>query len=187
MQESRIVYFEKNENTTDTTLQLARERAEALGIRQIVVASGGSTALKAAELFQPVEAKVVGVTLHAGTWAEYGEPDWDKITAARQLGAQFVTATHPLMGNVDSAVRAKFGGISYSELMAHTLYMFSQGMKVAVEVTLAAADAGLIDVSREVIAVAGTNRGADTAIVAKPAYTTNCFDFAIREILCMPR
>jgi len=59
-------------------------------------------------------------------------------------------------------------------------------MKVAVEITVMAADAGLISSEEEVIAIGGTNRGADTAIVVKPAYSTNFFDLKIREVIAMP-
>ncbi|HHW10727.1 MAG TPA: hypothetical protein GXX29_12215 [Firmicutes bacterium] len=190
MQEQKIVYFDAGERpsqTTPVTLELAKARMEALGIKQAVVASGGTTALAAAKLWRPLGVKIIGVTLQAGTWAKYGEPDWDKIAEAKELGVQFITATHPLMGNVGTAVKNKFGGICHAELIAYTLYLFSQGMKVAVEVALAAADAGLLDMKQEVVAVAGTDRGANTAIVAKPAFTTNCFDFEVKEILCMPR
>jgi len=74
-----------------------------------------------------------------------------------------------------------------SELIAHTLYCFSQGMKVAVEITVMAADANLISPEEEVIAIAGTDQGADTAIVVKSAYSTNFFDLKIKEIVAMPR
>ena len=35
--------------------------------------------------------------------------------------------------------------------------------------------------------IAGSRRGADTAIVVKPAHTPNIFDIRIREIIAMPR
>ena len=60
-------------------------------------------------------------------------------------------------------------------------------MKVAVEITLMAADAGLLDVSEEAIAIAGTDEGADTAIVIKPAYSRKFNELKIREILAKPR
>ncbi|KYH36778.1 MAG: hypothetical protein AYL29_011490 [Candidatus Bathyarchaeota archaeon B24] len=50
-----------------------------------------------------------------------------------------------------------------------------------------AADAGLIPVDREVIAIAGTEEGADTAIVVKPSYSRKFRSLKIREIICMPR
>jgi hypothetical protein len=60
-------------------------------------------------------------------------------------------------------------------------------MKVAVECALMAADAGLLDVSKEIISIAGTGEGADTAIVLKPAYTRRFRDLEILEILAKPR
>ena len=71
--------------------------------------------------------------------------------------------------------------------MRDTLYRFSQGMKVAVECLLMAADAGLLDMEEEVIAVGGTSEGADTAIVCKPAYPRTFHELEIREILAKLR
>ena len=71
--------------------------------------------------------------------------------------------------------------------MRETLYRFCQGMKVAVEVALMAADADLLDMSQEIIAIAGTGEGADTAIVLKPAYARKFKKIEIREILAKPR
>ncbi|MEM2970188.1 MAG: hypothetical protein QXR63_04550 [Candidatus Bathyarchaeia archaeon] len=60
-------------------------------------------------------------------------------------------------------------------------------MKVAVEIVLMAADAGLIPVDKEVIAIAGTGTGADTAIVVQPAYSRKFLDLKIKEIIAKPR
>jgi hypothetical protein len=60
-------------------------------------------------------------------------------------------------------------------------------MKVCVETALMAADAGLIPVSEEVLAIGGTDIGADTAVVLKSATTDRFFELEIREIICMPR
>jgi hypothetical protein len=66
-------------------------------------------------------------------------------------------------------------------------YRFGQGMKVCVEVVLMAADAGLIPMDREVMAIGGTRDGADTCIVVKPAYPRTFCDLEIREIVAKPR
>jgi hypothetical protein len=50
-----------------------------------------------------------------------------------------------------------------------------------------AADAGLLDMSKEVISIAGTGSGADTAIVCKPAYPRTFHQLQILEILAKPR
>ena len=184
-----IIFFEKpGADNTQATLEAVRERVKSLEIKKIVLAtSSGDTALKAVDLLKELDVKIIAVTLHAGTWKTYGEPDWEKVRKAENLGVRFLTATHTLMGNIGGAIREKFGGLPDSELIAHALYCFSQGMKVAVEITVMAADANLISPKEEVIAIAGNNQGADTAIVVKSAYSTNFFDLKIREIIAMPR
>ncbi len=184
-----IIFFEKpGADNTQATFEAVRERVKLLEIKKVVLATNsGDTALKAVDLLKELDVKIIAVTLHAGTWKTYGEPDWNKVRKAESLGVKFLTATHTLMGNIGSAIREKFGGLPNSELIAHTLYCFSQGMKVAVEIAVMAADANLISPKEEVIAIAGNNQGADTAIVVKPAYSTNFFDLKIREIIAMPR
>lgn len=184
-----IIFFkEPGANNTQATLEAVRERVKLLGIKKIVLATNsGDTALKAVNLLKGLDAKIIAVTLHAGTWKAYREPDPEKVREAENLGVKFLTATHTLMGNVGSAIKEKFGGLPDTELIAYALYCFSQGMKVAVEITVMAADAGLISSEKEVIAVGGTNQGADTAIVLKPAYSTSFFDLKVREIIAMPR
>ncbi len=50
-----------------------------------------------------------------------------------------------------------------------------------------AADAGLIRTDEDVIAIAGTRDGADTAILLQPVNSQNFFELKIKEILCKPR
>ncbi len=61
-----------------------------------------------------------------------------------------------------------------------------EGTKVCVEITLMAADAGLIPVGKDVVAVAGTGNGADTALRIKPANASRFFDLKIREVIAKP-
>lgn len=60
-------------------------------------------------------------------------------------------------------------------------------MKVAVEIAIMATDAGLLSSLTEVISIAGTGSGADTAIVLKPAFARKFTDLEIRVILAKPR
>jgi len=184
-----MLLFEKGgKDNTRATLEACRERAAELGIEDVILAtSTGETALIAADVFEGTDVGIIGVTLHAGLWEKYTGIDTEKVTEAEQRGVCFITATHALMGNVDSAIREKFGGIPPSELIAHAYYTFSQGMKVAVEVAVMAADAGLISDEDDVIAIGGTGQGADTAVVLRPAYSTDFFNVKVREIIAMPR
>jgi hypothetical protein len=189
MMEARITYFESpGRQNTDQTLALARERAEASGIRYLVVATtSGATGLRAAHVFQGTDVQIIGITLHAGRWQVYRPPDWDLVEQAQGMGVRFHTATHALVANAERAVRDRFGGISPVELIAEALTIFSVGVKVAVEVSLMAADGNLIPMDQDVIAVAGTDGGADTALVLRPAYSSTLFDLRVKEIICKPR
>jgi hypothetical protein len=70
--------------------------------------------------------------------------------------------------------------------MAHTLRLLGEGTKVCVEITLMAADAGLIPADKDIIAIAGTDKGADTALRIHPANAGRFFDLKIREIIAKP-
>jgi hypothetical protein len=59
-------------------------------------------------------------------------------------------------------------------------------MKVCVEIAVMAADAGRIPTDCDVICVGGTGRGADTAVVLRPAHSNSFFDLRVGEILCRP-
>jgi hypothetical protein len=50
-----------------------------------------------------------------------------------------------------------------------------------------AADAELLDMGREIIAIGGTGSGVNTAIVCKPAYPRTFYELEIREVLAKPR
>jgi hypothetical protein len=65
--------------------------------------------------------------------------------------------------------------------------MLGQGVKVGVEITLMAADAGLIPMDQAIIALGGSGRGIDAAMVIQPAHTNNLFDLYIQELICKPR
>lgn len=185
--ERKAVYFETpGKQNTESVLELVKNYAQAEGVRNIVVASTtGETGVKASKVFRGFNVVVVSHHVgfqETGVW-ELKEENRRKIL---KNGAKILTATHALSG-VERAVRKKFGTIMPLELIAHTLRLFGEGTKVCVEITIMAADAGLIPVDREVIAVGGTGRGADTALVIKPATASRFFNLEIREIIAKPR
>ena len=185
--EKRIVYFgSPGEENTDQVLSLAKKRAEELGIKDIVVASTrGNTGVKASEIFKGYNLVVVS---HCTGFREPGQQELTEENRRRieENGGKIFTGTHVFMG-VERAIRSKFGTAYPAEIMAQTLRLFGEGMKVAVEIVTMAADAGLIPADREVISIAGTGRGADTAIVVQPANSSRIFDMVIKEIIAKPR
>jgi len=187
--EARVVYFGKSgASNTQRTLEIARERAKMLGIKDVVVASThGGTALKAAKTFKEMNVNLVAVTISEG----FSKEGWAMTPQERGKleaeGVKVLTCSHALGDGVAASMVEEGGGISIEQVVARTLYRFSQGMKVCVEIVLMAADAGLIDVDREVISIAGTGEGCDTAIVVKPAYPRKFEELEIREVLAKPR
>lgn len=178
------MYFRSiGKDNTGKTVELAIKKAAEYGINDIVVAScTGYTA----KLIAGKVDNVVCVT-HAYGYAESGVSDMPE-EVRHQLAAQGVkilTTTHVLSG-AERGISRKFGGIYPVEIMAQTLRMFGQGVKVCVEVAVMALDAGLIPYGKEIIVIGGTARGADTAVVMKPAHAANIFDNYIAEIICKP-
>ena len=182
----QITYFaEEGKQNTQETLALAKERARALGIRTVLLASShGYTALEAANVFAGTGIKLIAVTISAG----YEELGWCMTAAERAAveaaGVKVLTSQHSFSGGIEDAFA---GELSPQAIVSRTFYCFSQGMKVAAEIAVMAAEAGLINTDEEIIAVAGANEGADTAVVLLPAYAQNFKQLRIREILCKPR
>jgi hypothetical protein len=121
----------------------------------------------------------------------FKEPNYQELTeenrrAIEAAGAKVLTCQHAF-GGVGRAVRKKLGTYEVNEIMAYTLRIFGEGTKVACEIALMAADAGLVRTDEPAIAIAGTGRGADTALVLRPANAQTFFDMRIMEILCKPR
>lgn len=179
-----LVFEEPGETNTHATLEAGARRARELGIEQMVVATTtGRTALAAAEVF---DGKIIGVTLQAGVWQKYAPPDPEVVAQAEAKGVIFLTCPHALMGSLDTAVKEQFGGLPPGEMAARTYYTICQGAKVAVECVMMAADAGLLAMAQEVMGIAGTNGGADTAMVITPAFTNSFFDLRVREFVAKP-
>jgi hypothetical protein len=88
--------------------------------------------------------------------------------------------------NVERAIRSKFDTVYPAKIMAQTLRIFGEGMKVAVEIVSMAADAGMMPSDRDVISIAGTGKGSDTAIVVRPANSIRTFDVKVKEIIAKP-
>jgi hypothetical protein len=171
---------------TQATLKAAMERARELRIRHLVVAStSGKTALALAGLL-PANIEAVCVTHHAG-FHEFGKNELPESVENRlsEHGIPVLRTTH-LFAGVERAIRLKVGGLGPAETIAFTYRTLGEGTKVAVEIAVMALDAGLVPYGKDVIAIAGTGTGADTAIVIRPAHSRQFFDTRVREIICKP-
>ncbi|MFC1983763.1 pyruvate kinase alpha/beta domain-containing protein [Chloroflexota bacterium] len=184
--ELKTTYFENpGIENTEEALRITRQRAEELGIKTIVVASTvGGTAVKAMDVFQGL--RVIVVTHTAG----FREPNAQQFTEENRKiveskGGTIFTTAHAFTG-LSGAMRKKFNTYIIGDIVSNTLRIFGQGMKVVCEIALMAADGGLVRTDEDVISIAGTGRGADTAVVIRPANSTDFFDLQVKEILCKP-
>lgn len=180
------MYFDQSGNVnTEETLNLAFSRGKELGLDEVVVASTkGDTAYSVIEIFKGF--KVVVVTYHCG----FKEPfknvmDEDVKKALENKGAKVVAATHALSG-VERSISKKHSGLYPALLIADTLRLFGQGTKVAVEIAIMAADSGNLS-GNDIVSIGGSGRGADAALILKPANQSDLFDMRVREVVCKPR
>jgi len=197
MTECKSVYFENpGKENTDEVFRIARQRAEELGIKTILVASTtGETGVKAMDALKGF--RVVVVAHNTG----FLEPDTQEFTdenkkIVESKGGIILITTHAFGGLCramrQSSIPQAPATYIIGDIVANTLRTFGQGMKVACEIAAMAADSGLVRTDEEVIAIAGTGagtggRGSDTAVVLQPANVHLIFQLQVKEILCKPR
>jgi hypothetical protein len=188
--ELKTTCFEKpGAENTEKTLALAKARASRLGIKTIVVASTvGGTAASAVEVFAGF--RVIAVT-HVAGFREANSQEFtdENRKIVESKGGIILTAAHAF-GGIHRALSRTVPpppSSAVGDVVAMTLRIFGQGMKVACEIAAMAADAGLVRTDEEIIAIGGTGRGADTAVVIQPEYTHRFFNLRVKEIICKPR
>lgn len=190
--ESRpIFYFDVHgEVNTNKTIELARERADELGIGKVVVASEtGLSGLKVLDAFEGSE--VIVVSSAAGTAVEgsvigdlkIGIPDQGTMEELERRGARVVRGTDPFWN-----ISAHAGFMDTPKLGMKFFEVLCAGLHVCMTGVLEATDAGHLVEGEEVVALAGSFVGLDTAVVAVAANSVNFFDaLEVREIICKPR
>ncbi|MGQ9506492.1 MAG: pyruvate kinase alpha/beta domain-containing protein [Candidatus Bathycorpusculaceae bacterium] len=185
--EKKTLYFKvPGAQNTDKLLEFVKDYAEKEGIKDIVVASTtGETGAKASKIFKGCNVVVV---THCVGFKEPGKTELQEEYRKEILKnrAKIFTGTHAL-SSAERAIRKDFGTIQPLELIANVLRLMGEGTKVCVEITLMAADTGLIPVDKDIIAIAGTGSGADTALRIKPANAVRFFDLKIKEVIAKPQ
>jgi hypothetical protein len=185
--EKKTVYFEKpGKQNTETLLKHVKEYAEKEKIEDIVIASTtGETGAKAAKI---LKGHNVVIVTHSFGFQEPGKNELQEKFKKKILTnkAKIFSGTHAL-SSAERAIRKDFGTIQPLELIANVLRLFGEGTKVCVEITLMAADAGLIPVDKDIVAIGGSGRGSDTALLVHPTHSAKFFNLRIKEIIAKPR
>lgn len=173
-----VLYFDKGgREHTDATLEAARQRALEIKPAAVVVASiTGATAVKAGRLFEGTGQRVIGVSLQPGAWdPKYGALVEEFAVEARSFGVEFLPDEPPCRL------------VDYERPdVANAWRMVSQGFKVALQVASMCVDTGMIGDEAEVIAIGGTDSGADTAVVVEIRGYEKLLNSNVTEIIAMP-
>jgi len=184
-----VHYFEDfGAQNTEQTIETAKNVALNLGLKHVVVASAtGLTGVKVARAFKGTGVKVVVVTEYAGM-EEFKEENRKKL---KEMNAEVITSVHAFLSPAESISKLHSGYCSENTIIKDVLRRFSQGMKVAPEIVMMATDVGAIPPGEDVVSIAGTGDGADTAVIVRSCHSDEFFDkekgMEFREILAMPK
>ena len=181
-----ILFKNPGIENTEETLRIAIEEMKKSNLETLVISSTrGYSAEKALEII-PEDVKLIVVTHHYGFKKE-NECEFSEELRKRivEKGYSVLTATHTLSG-IERTFRKEFGGLYPTEIVAQTLRLFCEGVKVCVEIAVMCADAGLVRTDEWIVTCAGTSKGLDTALVIKPSNSNRFFDLKVGKVLCMP-
>lgn len=197
----KIVYFQTpGPHNTGKVVEAVKDRLKDGDIKHVVVASiSGRTALRVAAELKGMGVSVVCVSGYAGWLTQHGiEYPFVKGEVKEKLERLNVAIVDKmpstLSGDTIDYGLARYGYTPASWVVAETLEAVGgYGFKTAVEAILMATDCATVPPSTNVISLAGTDKGADTAIVAKSTFSPCVFSsdaarrFQVLEIIAMPR
>jgi len=185
-----ITYFDKQgEDYTDELILAVKDKLDvAKNIKYILIASTtGESALKLHNAIGNDDITIINVSHNVGFSGDNESDISDEMIAKLEnVGIKTYQGLHAFSGAA-RGVTNKYGGFSPLDVVADTLRMFSHGVKVSAEISLMAADAGLVPVGEEIMAIGGRAHGVDTAVILTPVNSKNLFNMKIHEIIAMPR
>ncbi len=186
--ERKVMYFENpGRDNTGACLQIVKDAIKEGNYKHLVIASTeGDTGLLFSEALKNAGINIVVVTHSAG----FKSPNTHEMTPEMKnkivaAGAKVYTGTM-ITHTLETAFASKFNGLYPTLIVAQALRRFGEGTKVCCEIAMMAADAGLIPEGEEVLAVAGTARGADSVLVIRSAASKRFFELKVLEILAKP-
>ena len=181
--EEKIVYFTNpGKGNTKEVVKLVMERANSRDIDKIVVAS--TTGYTAKLFSDEVESKDIQLIVVPWQFNLKEKGNFFPLELVCKLKEKdhivhfgTMILSSGLMGLYQNNTQ---------RALANILRILGEGMKVCVEIVMMACDGGCIEMGEKVIAVAGSDSGADFAIVATAASSSKVTEFKVNEIICKP-
>lgn len=184
-----ITYFEySGKENIEEVINLAENIIQESNFKYFLVpTSTGNTVLELMKRDIHKKIKLVAVTTHSGfKGGDTSSLHTDVRKDFEENGITVLQGTHSLSG-IERALSRKYSGISPSEIISEALKIFGgDGIKVAVEIAIMAADSGLVPTSEEILVAGGTSGGLDTLVSLQPAHMNNFFDINISKIYAKP-
>jgi len=178
----------------DELFESVKKRAKELGIRKIIVASStGDSAKRAVGEMGTKEYEIIVVTDRAevvwdvASWSKKEREEYEISPGAKEHPSGIPYGSPVRKGLKDMRINWIIqatevfreinvpGGCNVAQVIAQTLYLFGSGTKVAIEITLIACDAGAVKAGEDIIAIAGENKGLNTALLLTAAHTDEFF------------
>jgi len=178
-----IYYEDGGVQHMEATLNAVLDAAKELGIKTVIVAStSGDTGAKAAQLFKDSDIKLIVVGHQTGFPAagvqQFRPENRDRIEA---LGGVVNLGTDVLTNSIRRRQR-----LGHSPMSIITQSLIAMKVKVNAEIVAKACDAGLVHPGEHVVSVAGSHRGADTAVSFHAADSPNILDLKPQYVIAMP-
>ena len=184
-----VEYFEKpGYKNTETCVNILSKLVREEGFKNVVVAStSGKTGAAAAQALAGQGANLV-VIAHSVGFLKPNEDQFseDYYREIIQLGGKVFKGTI-LTHSIETSLAKKFSGVYPTLLVANTLRLFGHGIKVCCEIVMEATDAGLVAEGKEVVAMAGTAKGADTIAVVRSAASKRFLELFVSQIVAKPQ
>jgi len=189
MIERKVRYFEKpGRDNTGACVETVIEAVKGRGYKHLVLATTtGDTGIAFGEALKGMGVNIVAVT-HSSGFKEPNARELADETRERILSLGVKIFTGPMLTHsLETGLASKFTGIYPTMIIGQSLKRFGEGSKVCCEIVMMAVDAGLVPEGEEVLAVAGTARGADTVLLIKSAASKRFLDLRVLEVLAKPR
>ncbi len=179
-----VIYFEEGGSEhTEATLKAALEASKELGIEKILVAStSGDTGVKAAEMYQGKGVRLI-VVGHQTGFPVAGVQQFKPENRERieEMGSAVNLGTDVLTNSIRRRQR-----MGHSPMSVATQTLIAMKLKVNAEIVAKACDAGLVHSGEHVISIAGSHKGADTAVSFLAADSPNILDLKPQYFIAMP-
>ena len=177
-----ITYFDSpGPENTPRVFALVDAALDQYGLDTVVVASTcGDTARYALDHYQDRSVHLVLVP-HQYGFGSTGEQRFPQSLIERAIHDGHQVCFGTMLFHQD-----KLWGRGTPQVVADFLRFFGQGVKVCIEILLMAANAGCVRAGQEVVVMAGTGRGADTALIMTTGTSMAPKDLHISRILCKP-